>query len=136
MTVTEELMQALKKAIDANTVMVSEDSRHVSEINRLYGEGFPYRTAQEDIRSDSFNGEIEYLLWKVASLCSSDYEKIILISDNALPFALIFTQRSLAKHAEDVLDLPQHKYFFPEDYSWCIFFKMEGDMGVAKPLVE
>ncbi|MBC7804828.1 MAG: hypothetical protein H7145_01640 [Akkermansiaceae bacterium] len=134
LTLEEETLTTLKEDLDNGKIIRSDDSEHISTILKIFGKSFPYDTAQETISTDYFDESVSYLLQNITFLMSSDYAKIIMISDSDLSFALTFTYESLSKHAETVLSLPQHKYFFAEDYSWCIFFKMEGYMGVAKPL--
>lgn len=133
-TLEQQLIQKIREDIDSQNIVVSEDSAHIEKVNMMYGNSFPYGTADETLDIEYFDDEIAYLLSKLDFLMISDYEKIIMISDSDLPFTLVMDHRAVKKYAEEFVSLPQHKYFFAEDYSWCIFFKMEGYMGVSKPL--
>lgn len=133
-TVQEELMSAIGKEISDGGIIVNEDGPHLDKIRLKYGEGFPYKGAVETVNIYSLDDEIDYLLRMVDSMLTLEQDKIIMISDSDLSFALVISRQSLERHAEGFLSLPQHKYFFAYDYSSCVFFRMEGDMGVTIPI--
>ena len=54
------------------------------------------------------------------------------LSDGALDFAVLGNMGALYRHLPQLLENPQHHYFTPEDFAWCIAFTMEGDMHFGR----
>lgn len=54
------------------------------------------------------------------------------LSDSALDFAVTGNLGALERHMLHFLENPEHHYFTPEDFQWCIAFTMEGDMHFGR----
>jgi len=55
--------------------------------------------------------------------------EVVYIGDSATDFALIGSLECMSEALSKLLAVPQHHYLIGSDFSWCICFTMEGNMG-------
>lgn len=54
---------------------------------------------------------------------------VVYVGDSATDFALGGSLESMREMLPELLTVPQHHYLIGPDFSWCVCFTMEGDMG-------
>lgn len=55
--------------------------------------------------------------------------KVMYVGDSATDFCIIGTIDSFLSALPSFFSIPQHHYFVDINFSWCMCFTMEGDMG-------
>jgi len=131
----EELILSLDELIKSGDVVVEKSSdKYFAQLGTsfpTFGSKIDWEevpgSVEENVKDDEY---IESCLKFFTRICAEYGIKgrVVLVGDSALSCALIMSVEVLKRCIKNVLEIPQHHYIFPKDFSWCISFTMEGDM--------
>lgn len=137
-------MFRLSDELDNGEIRINEGNSIFEEINKSFpfiGSSIdwakvPYSIDDNADAEDYFSSATSFLERITNRMGFNDSDAIIVVGDSAMEVALSLSLETLKRHLEDFLILPQHTYIVSPDVSWCVCFRMEGNMSFGFRPVE
>lgn len=79
---------------------------------------------EETLQVEQFTAFFDEIVQKVGLAGDAFY-----VGDSATDFALTGSLECMREVLPELLAIPQHHYLVGPEFSWCLCFTMEGDMG-------
>lgn len=120
-----------------NWLDIGFDRKLVEQIRATFSTSFPYKGAiillstDDNEEEDSSFDSLAKRLWReVRDAAKVEAGQGLYVLWDEYSYRSVQLQaHTVEKHLSDLIALPPHMYIIPEDVSWCICFRMEGDMG-------
>lgn len=132
-----ELRMALRKEIESSHIKELGDSApFFAKLAKIYpaiGSKIDWGQVPRSIERSEENEALQ------AEECADFFDEmvqkfhlsgdVIYVGDSATDIALAGSLGYVRAVLCNILTIPQHHYLIAQDYSWCMCFTMEGDMG-------